>query len=95
MPIDEKAVRHIARLARMELRAEELEAYRNQLDKILESMEELRALDTDRVSATSHVLGLTDVLRPDQARLFENREALLEGAPEREGPYYKVRKVIE
>lgn len=92
--IDEKTVRHIARLARLRIGDEEARRYEGQLEKILRSMAELEALDTRGARPTAHVLGLTDVLREDEARPFAQAERLLAGAPEREGPYFKVRRVI-
>ncbi|MBI4348821.1 MAG: Asp-tRNA(Asn)/Glu-tRNA(Gln) amidotransferase subunit GatC [Elusimicrobia bacterium] len=93
--IEEKTVRDVARLARIGLTDDEIERMRSQLGKILETMEELKALDTRDVPPTSHVLGLTDVLRPDEARPFAHVQALLDGAPRREGGYFRVPKVIE
>lgn len=93
--IDEAQVRRIARLARLELAPEEVSRLREQLGIILDTMRELEAVDTRDVPPTSHVLGLTDVLRPDEARPFADREALLKLAPRREGDYVRVPKVIE
>jgi len=95
MGISEEDVRHIARLARLRVTPEETRRYQGQLEKILESMAELKALDTSRVPPTSHALGLADVTREDSPKRFEGSEDLLSEAPEREGPYFKVRKVIE
>jgi len=95
MSITEKDVRHIARLARLRITPEEIELYRAQLGKILESMAELKSLDTADVPPTSHVPGPGDALREDAPAPFKDTEALLSAAPEREGPYFKVRKVIE
>ncbi|MBI4422733.1 MAG: Asp-tRNA(Asn)/Glu-tRNA(Gln) amidotransferase subunit GatC [Elusimicrobia bacterium] len=94
MPIEEEDVRHIARLARLELTDDEVRLYQGQLGRILASMEELRRVDTAQVPATAHVLGLTDVLRPDEPRPFAHRDDLLANAPRREGPYFKVPKVL-
>jgi aspartyl-tRNA(Asn)/glutamyl-tRNA(Gln) amidotransferase subunit C len=63
--------------------------------KILDSMTELGALDTKSVPPTTSVLGLSNVMREDAPRPFDDVEALLSNAPDREGPYFKVRKVIE
>jgi len=93
--IDEKLVRQVARLARLELSDEEVRRFKEQLGDILGTMEELAQADTSGVPATSHVLGLTDVLREDAARPFAHREDLLAGAPRREGRYFRVPKVIE
>lgn len=95
MSVSESDVRKIAKLARLRLSDEEIARYGGQLTKILESMAELAALDTKEVPPTTSVLGAVNVMREDSPRPFEERERLLENAPDRDGPYFKVRKVIE
>ncbi len=95
MGIDEKEVAKVARLARLILSAEEARLYPAQLGRVLDHMEELKRLDTEAVTPTTHVLELTNVLREDEERPFPGREELLANAPEREGSYFKVPKVIE
>ena len=95
MAIDENDVRKIAKLARLRLSADEVRLYQGQLLKILDSMAELSKLDTSKVAPTTSVLGLSNVLREDEPAPFADAEKLLANAPEREGPYFKVRKVIE
>lgn len=95
MGISDKDVRHIARLARLKISDEEAQLYQEQLGKILESMAELKAVETADVPPTSSVLGVTNVMREDAAKPFADRQLLLENAPEREGLFIKVRKVIE
>lgn len=93
--ITQDDVRKIAKLAKLRLTQQEVELYQSQFSKILDSMAELSALDTKNVPPTTSVLGLSNVLREDQPRPFADTERLLSNAPQREGPYYKVRKVIE
>ncbi len=95
MSISEKDVRHIARLARLYVTDEEVKLYQNQLGKILDSMQELRSADTKGVAPGSAILGPTIGMREDAPKKFEDVESLLSQSPEREGPYFKVRKVIE
>lgn len=95
MSVSDADVRKIAKLARLRLSDEEIARYGGQLTKILESMAELAALDTKNVPPTTSVLGAVNVMREDAPRPFEDRERLLENAPDRDGPYFKVRKVIE
>lgn len=95
MAITEADVRKIAKLARLKLTDDEVKLYQGQLLKILDSMAELSKLDTAQVPPTTSVLGLSNVMREDEPRPFGDVEALLGNAPQREGPYYKVRKVIE
>lgn len=95
MSISAEEVAKVARLARLRLAPEEVGRYQDQLGRILDHMEELRKLDTSGVEPTAHVLGLSNVLREDEARAFPEPRALADAAPEREGPYVKVPKVIE
>ena len=94
MSISDADVRKIAKLARLRLADEEVALYRGQLTKILEAMTELERLDTAAVAPTTSVLGVVDVVRADEPRPFDGCRRLLENAPDREGPYFKVRKVI-
>ena len=94
MSISDDEVRKIAKLARLRLTDGEVGLYRGQLTKILDAMTELGALDTKDVPPTTSVLGVSDVTRPDEPCEFRDRERILENAPDRDGPYFKVRKVI-
>ncbi len=97
MTITQKDVEHVARLARLSLTAEEKELYRAQLESILGYVEKLKQLDTDNVAPTLHVLPLSNVWRKDKAEpnRLSTPDELLANAPEREGPFFKVKKVIE
>lgn len=94
MAITEGDVIKVARLARLKITEEEVRLFQDQLGRILRHMEELDSLNIDDVPPTAHVLGLTNVLRQDEPRSFENKKDLLAIAPELEGPYFKVPKVI-
>jgi aspartyl-tRNA(Asn)/glutamyl-tRNA(Gln) amidotransferase subunit C len=95
MSVSEADVRKIAKLARLRLNDDEVARYGGQLTKILDAMKELGSLDTKDVPPTSSVLGVVNVMREDEPRPFAGRERLLDNAPDRDGPYFKVRKVIE
>lgn len=95
MSITENDVRKIAKLAKLRLTDDEVKRYQTQLTKILDAVDELSKVDTSNVPPTASVLGLTNVTRPDTPREPFLSEKLLSNAPEREGPYFKVRKVIE
>ena len=95
MSVSDADVKKIAKLARLRLTPDEAARYGEQLTKILDSMAELAKVDTADVAPTTSVLGAVNVTREDEPKPFEDREALLANAPDRDGPYYKVRKVIE
>ena len=95
MSVSDADVKKIAKLARLRLSEEEIALYGGQLTKIIDSMAELEKIDTSAVAPTTSVLGAVNVMRDDEPRPFEDGAALLAHAPDRDGPYFKVKKVIE
>jgi aspartyl-tRNA(Asn)/glutamyl-tRNA(Gln) amidotransferase subunit C len=97
MSITRKDVEYVARLARLELSEDEQERYAGQLENILKYVDTLNEVDTSSVQPTNHALKLTNVWREDVClqSSAELREQLLNNAPERDGDFFKVKKVIE
>ncbi len=80
--IDRDQVLHVARLARLELTEEEIGRMSTELSMILEHVERMNQLDLDGVEPTSHVVSLSNVLRPDEPRPSAERERILADAPD-------------
>ena len=97
MTITRKDVEYVAKLARLELTDAEKEQYAGQLENILKYVDTLNEVDTANVSPTNHALNLTNVWREDVCvpSMAETREQLLNNAPERDGDFFKVKKIIE
>jgi aspartyl-tRNA(Asn)/glutamyl-tRNA(Gln) amidotransferase subunit C len=97
MKITNKEVDYVARLARLALTDEEKDKFTRQLESILEYIDQLNKPDTGAVPPTSHVMPLKNVWRADEVRMVspEERERILNNAPEREDDYFRVKKVIE
>ncbi|HNV86023.1 MAG TPA: Asp-tRNA(Asn)/Glu-tRNA(Gln) amidotransferase subunit GatC [Candidatus Omnitrophota bacterium] len=85
----------IAALARIKLKAEEKEKLAADLGNILSYVEKLSSLDTENVPPTSHVLAIENVFRKDVQTPQRIIEEVLAKAPEREGDFFKVPKVVE
>ena len=79
--IDREEVLHVARLARLALAEEEIEPMARELSAVLDHVARIGELDLDDVAPTSHVVELTDALRPDEPRPCLPREVALEQAP--------------
>jgi aspartyl-tRNA(Asn)/glutamyl-tRNA(Gln) amidotransferase subunit C len=95
MALSIEEVEHIAKLARLELRAAQKELYRQQLSDILDYIAKLRQLDTALVPPTAGGgLGRME-LRLDQAAPGLSTEALLKNAPESEHDQFKIPPVFE
>lgn len=90
-----KEVEHVARLARLDLSEPEKERVRSQLDAILTYIDKLRRLNTDNVEPTSHAIPMLNVMREDEVRPGLPPEAMLVNAPEREGDFVRVPRIIE
>jgi aspartyl-tRNA(Asn)/glutamyl-tRNA(Gln) amidotransferase subunit C len=95
MGIDRAAVEHVAGLARLALTDEELERFAHQLAGILEYCAKLDEQPLDGVPATSHVLPITNVLRPDTVTPSLPRDEVLAEAPEHEQGFFKVPRVFD
>ena len=95
MAIEIKDVEYTAKLARIDLSAEEKELFAQQLDMILEYINKLNEVDTSGVEPTTHVLPLKNVYREDKVQDSLPIDKALQNAPEKEGAFFKVPQVIE
>jgi len=94
MPVDIDIAR-VAKLARIALTPEELDEYGRQLADIVEHAERVGALPTDGVEPTSHPLPMTNAFRPDEVRPSLDRDEVLAQAPDAEGEYFRVPRILE
>jgi aspartyl-tRNA(Asn)/glutamyl-tRNA(Gln) amidotransferase subunit C len=79
--IDPDEVRHVARLARLELSDDEVERMAAELDSVLGHIARIAELDLDGVPPTSHVVAVENALRADVPVPSLPRERVLAGAP--------------
>jgi len=93
--IDDATVRHMAHLARLKLTEQEVAVFRRQLSDILRYVAKLNELDVSGVEPTAHPLPVRNVFRSDQPHEPYTPERALANAPQREGSFFKVPKVIE
>ena len=90
MAISRDDVLHVARLARLALREDEIERLQVQLNAILDAVGKVSELDLADVPPTSHPLALVNVLAPDEPEPCLPVEEALANAPEREGDFFRV-----
>lgn len=95
MSVDNNTVRHIARLARIAVKDEELDGLSRELSAILDWVEQLDAVDTREVPPMTRVVAMTLKQRPDEVTDGGDAEALLTNAPRAEDGYFVVPKVVE
>lgn len=95
MGITNQDVEHVAKLARLELSAEETGQFTEQLNAILKYAEKLNELDTSQVEPTTHVLPITNVMREDEQRPSVPVEQAMLNAPDEEEGQFRVPAVLE
>lgn len=87
-------VRYVAKLARLALTDDEARTYGAQLVDILGHVGALNELDTSDVSATAQVIESRNVWREDEVIACLPQEEALAGAPQRQGAYFRVPRII-
>jgi aspartyl-tRNA(Asn)/glutamyl-tRNA(Gln) amidotransferase subunit C len=92
--IDREQVHKVANLARLELTPEEEEKFTTQLGSILEYIEQLSELDVADVPPTTRAIDVSNITREDILKPYTNREGILNSAPEQEGDFFKVPKIL-
>ncbi len=93
--IDRQQVRKVAKLARLDLTEAEIEEFTGQLGAILEYVEKMNELDTAAVEPLAHCLPIQNVFRADEVRESLGTERTLANAPQRDGSFFKVPKILE
>ena len=87
-------VRKVAELARLALPEEKIATYTSQLERILDYVAHLEAVDTTDVPATTRAVEVVNVTRDDRVEPTPVREQLLNQAPQREGDFFRVPKIL-
>jgi len=93
--IDGEQVRKVAKLARLELTDAEIQEFTGQLGAILGYVDKLSELDTTDVEPLAHCLPISNVFRKDEVRDSLGTERVLANAPQRDGSFFKVPKILD
>src|SRR5205807_8129635 len=97
MAIDRSVVEKAAGLARISLEPDEVERFTGQLSVVLQAVERLKEVDTEKVSPTASVLPILDVMREDEVRPGLSVDEAFANAPRggRDGAVFGVQPVLE
>jgi aspartyl-tRNA(Asn)/glutamyl-tRNA(Gln) amidotransferase subunit C len=79
--IDREQVLHVARLARLELSEDEVARMSKELSAVADYIEKIGELDLEGVPATTHVVEVSNALRPDVVQPSLEREIAFANAP--------------
>ena len=92
--INPDLIRHIATLARIKLGEEEVEPFRQQFVRIIDYFDKLNQLDTEGIEPLTHAVEISNVLSDDVTSPSLPTDQALCNAPDQEGNFFKVPKVL-
>lgn len=95
MQVSREQLLHIANLARLELKEDEIDNYLENLQDILTFAEQVNNAPTDGLDETIGANDNYNVFRKDEIVEFEDKELLLQNAPSQERGMFKIPKVIQ
>ena len=93
--IEKKDILYVAKLAKLSLSEEEIQALTPQMGEIIEFANNISKLDTDGVVPTNHILEIQNVFRKDEVKASYPREDIIKNAPTKEAGCILVPNVVE
>ena len=94
MEISKEEILHIAKLASLKIKEEEIEEYRKNLADILNFAKTINSIDTEGLEETNGATTNINFLREDEVKDFEDKESLMQNAPDQENNMFKIPKVL-
>ena len=92
--ISDETMEYVGILAKLELKDEEKESARQDMQKMLDYVDKLDELDTSSVEPMSHIFGDQNVFREDVVTNGDNSKEMLANAPKAKEGQYQVPKTI-
>ena len=94
MQIKDEEVLHIAKLARLNLKDNEIQDYKKNLKEILEFADTINKVDTDNIGETIGINENYNVFRKDEIIQESSKDELLSNAPSQDEGMFRIPKVI-
>jgi aspartyl-tRNA(Asn)/glutamyl-tRNA(Gln) amidotransferase subunit C len=94
MELNDALIDKLANLARLQFNQEEKENLRKDLERMIAFVDKLNELNTEGVEPLLHMSDSINVLREDVVQGSISREEGLKNAPDTDGVYFRVPKVI-
>lgn len=94
MEISKEEILHIAKLAKINLKEEEIPNYIKNLQDILNFANIVNNAPVEGLDTAIGAIDNYNVFRKDEVKIFEDNKALLSNAPEQEDNMFKIPKVI-
>jgi aspartyl-tRNA(Asn)/glutamyl-tRNA(Gln) amidotransferase subunit C len=94
MEVNDALIDRLAKLARLRFSPDEKEAIREDLQRMIHFVDQLKEVDTTNIPPLLHVSGSVNVLRKDQNTPGLERTTALKNAEQQDGQYFRVPKAI-
>ena len=95
MSIDKNTVKHISKLARISLEDKKVESLSRDLTSIMNFIEKLNKLNTEKINPLTSILDASLRSRKDEIKDGKIRDQILKNSPEKNKEFFVVPKVIE
>lgn len=95
MEVNDKLIENLANLARLKFGDNEKTAIKEDLQKMIAFVEQLQEVDTEGVAPLLHMTENVNILREDSVQGSVSREEGLKNAPDSDGQFFRVPKVIK
>ncbi len=95
MEVNDALVDNLAKLSRLQFNDQEKEIIKKDLQRMIEFVDKLKELDTTGVEPLMHMSDSVNVMREDKVQGSISREEALKNAPDSDGVFIKVPKVID
>lgn len=93
--ISDETIEYVGILAKLELSEEEKEQAKSDMGKMLDYVDKLNELDTEKVEPMTHIFPVINVFREDKVENENQREEMLSNAPEQKDGSYRVPQTVE
>ena len=94
MQVSKEEILHIAKLANLNLKEEEVTTYMGHLEEILNFANIVNEAPIEGLKETIGANETYNVFRKDEVKQFGDRDILLSNAPEQEDGMFKIPKVL-
>ena len=94
MEVSKEELLHIANLADLNLKDEEIDSYLENLQEILDFAQTVSSAPINDLDETIGATENVNVFRKDEVEVFENHDLMMQNAPEKESEMFKKPKVL-
>jgi aspartyl-tRNA(Asn)/glutamyl-tRNA(Gln) amidotransferase subunit C len=95
MIVTTELVDNLANLSKLQFKEDEKQNIKADLEKMIGFIEQLQKIDTNGIEPLQHISTATNVLRDDELKGSISKQIALQNAPETDGNYFTVPKVIK